>query len=137
MIPTLSIRNPIAVSLGAIAGALCRYYLNLWLPQIFGTGFPYATLLVNLTGSFTIGVISTLAIQQVGFITPEIILLLVVGFLGSYTTFSSYELDSLNLWRGSGWQIAFFYWFGSAVGGFFSLYLGILLAKFFINAHHS
>ena len=59
-----SVRNPIAISLGAIAGSLCRYYLGLWLPQILGFGFPYATLLVNLSGSFAMGIVTTLVFRK-------------------------------------------------------------------------
>ena len=51
-----------------------------------------------------------------------------IGFLGSYTTFSSYELDTINLLRFS-WQRAIFYWFGSAICGFLCLYLGVIFAR--------
>ena len=123
-----SARNPIAVSLGAIAGSLSRYYLSLWLPQIFGVDFPYATLAVNLSGSFAMGIITTLTVERALSIAPEVFLLIAIGFLGSYTTFSSYELDTINLTRFS-WQRAIFYWFGSAVCGFLCLYLGVLFTK--------
>ncbi|WP_052055860.1 fluoride efflux transporter CrcB [Myxosarcina sp. GI1] len=124
-----SVRNPIAVSLGAISGSLSRYYLSLWLPQILGTDFPYATLFVNLSGSFAMGIIITLVLERALPIAPEIRLLIAIGFLGSYTTFSSYELDTVNLIREFSWQTAIFYWFGSAISGFFFLYLGIVFAR--------
>ncbi len=124
-----SVRNPIAVSLGAIAGSLSRYYLSIWLAQRFGTGFPYATLFVNLTGSFAMGLLTTLVLERALLISPEIRLLIAVGFLGSYTTFSTYELDSINLIRDSQLNKAFIYWLGSAVLGFFVLYLGIIAAR--------
>ena len=124
-----SVRNPIAISLGAIAGSLCRYYLSLWLPQILGVDFPYATLLVNLSGSFAMGIVTTLVLERTLLIAPEVRLLIAIGFLGSYTTFSSYELDTIYLIRDFSWQKAFFYWFGSAVCGFLCLYLGMILAR--------
>ena len=124
-----SVRNPVAVSLGAIAGSLSRYYLSLWMPQILGLGFPYATLLVNLSGSLAMGIIATLVLERVFIIAPEIRLLMAIGFLGSFTTFSSYELDTINLLRNFGWQKAFLYWFGSAIGGFLCLYLGMIFTK--------
>jgi CrcB protein len=46
-----AVRNPIAVSLGAIAGALSRYYLSLWFAQRFGTNFPYGTFFINITAN--------------------------------------------------------------------------------------
>ena len=76
-----SVRNPIAVSLGAIAGALSRYYLSLWLAKTFGTGFPYATVFVNLTGSFLMGLVTTLILERTLLISPEVRLLIAVGFL--------------------------------------------------------
>jgi fluoride exporter len=133
-----SIRNPLAVSLGAIAGALSRYYLSLWVAKALGTAFPYATMLINLTGSFFMGLITTLILERTLLIAPEISLLITVGFLGSYTTFSSYELDAMNLLRESGWQTPttiflavkpIAYWLGSAILGFLCLYLGILVAR--------
>ena len=124
-----SLRNPIAVSLGAIAGALSRYYFSLWLVRVFGADFPYATILVNLTGSFAMGLLSTLVLEKGLSLLPEIRLLIAVGFLGSYTTFSSYELDTANLVSHSRLNSAFIYWLGSAAVGYFSLYLGIVFAR--------
>ena len=125
-----SVRNPIAVSLGAIAGSLSRYYLSIWLAQRFGTSFPYATIFINLTGSFTMGLITTLVLERTLLLAPEVRLLIAVGFIGSYTTFSTYELDTVNLVRKSGINTAFVYWLGSAVLGSLSLYLGIVMARF-------
>jgi|GEM_PF-49081 len=133
-----SVRNPIAVSLGAIAGALSRYYLSLWLAKSFGTGFPYATIFVNLTGSFLMGLVTTLILERTLLVSPELRLLVAIGFLGSYTTFSSYELDTMNLFSQVSWRSPMTlslvikpitYWLGSAVSGLFCLYLGIVVAK--------
>lgn len=124
-----AIRNPIAISLGAIAGALCRYYLSLWFVQRFGTYFPYGTLFVNITGSFLMGVFITLTFERVLMLSPEVILLISVGFLGSYTTFSSYELDSIKLIN-QGKIIAMgLYWLGSPLLGLLGIQLGVWLAR--------
>jgi fluoride exporter len=125
-----SIRNPIAVSLGAIAGALSRYYLSIWITQRLGTSFPYATLIVNLTGSFALGLLTSLVLERVFPISPEVRLLIATGFLGSYTTFSTYELDTISLVQESSFNKAIIYWFGSAAIGAVSLYLGIMAARF-------
>lgn len=123
------IRNPIAVSLGAIAGSLSRYYIGLWLSQRLGSAFPYGTLFVNLTGSWAMGFFITLVLERSLSLPPEVRLLIAVGFLGSFTTFSSYELDTLALWRNQAGAIAFFYWAGSAVLGMVGLYLGVWMAR--------
>lgn len=122
----LAIRNPIAISLGAIVGALCRYYLTLWFAQRFGTN-PYGTLFVNLTGCLGMGFFTTLALE-IASISPEVRLLIAVGFLGSYTTFSTYELDTLNL-LSDNLAAAVGYWAGSALLGGISLQIGIILAR--------
>jgi fluoride exporter len=124
-----AIRNPVAVSLGAIAGSLSRYYLSVWLAQRLGYSFPYATFVINLTGSFAMGLLITLVLERTLLISPEVRLLLTAGFLGSYTTFSTYELDTMNLVRESSLEIAIAYWLGSAIFGFLSLYLGIIVAR--------
>lgn len=126
-----SVRNPIAVSLGAISGSLTRYYLSIFLAQRFGTSFPYATLFINLTGSFAMGLLTTLVLERALLVSPEIRLLIAVGFLGSYTTFSTYELDTVNLLRNKSLNSAFVYWLGSAAVGSVSLYLGIIAARLF------
>lgn len=122
------ISYPIVISLGAIAGALSRYYLTLWFAQRFGT-IPVGTFFINLSGCFVMGFFATLALERVNLISPEMRLLVAVGFLGSYTTFSTYGLDSVLL-LGRNFTIAGFYWLGSAVLGIVCVQLGIMLARF-------
>lgn len=124
-----TVRHPIAISLGAIAGALSRYYLSLWFAQRFGTSFPYGTFFINLTGCFVMGFFTTLALERVAAISPEVRLLVAVGFLGSYTTFSTYGLDSVMLLRNRSLAAAGFYWGGSAILGIIGIQLGSILAR--------
>lgn len=122
-------RNPIAISLGAIAGALSRYYLTLWFTQRFGTSFPYGTFVINLTGCLGMGFFSTLALEKIVVISPEVRLLVATGFLGAYTTFSTYGLETMNLLRQPNLASAGLYWAGSAMLGVISIQLGTLLAR--------
>lgn len=123
-----SLRYPIAVSLGAIAGALCRYYFTIWVNQSFSPDLPYATFAINLSGSFVMGLFTALLLEQGLSVKPEMQLLVATGFLGSYTTFSTFELEFVNLLKRSAfWAVA--YWMGSAILGAVSLYLGILAAR--------
>lgn len=124
-----SIRTPILISLGAIAGALSRYYIGIWLAKIFGENFPYGTFFVNITGCIVMGFFFTLVTQEFLKVSPEFCLWLGVGFLGSYTTFSSYQLDSVKLLIEGNCTSFAFYWLGSAVLGLFSIKLGITLAN--------
>lgn len=123
------VRNPVAVSLGAIAGALSRYYLSLWLAQRFGNNFPYGTFFINLTGCFVMGFFATLALERAATISPEVRLLVAVGFLGSYTTFSTYGLDSVLLLENRKFAAAGFYWLFSALLGIICVQLGVMLAR--------
>ncbi|HIK05488.1 MAG TPA: fluoride efflux transporter CrcB [Trichormus sp. M33_DOE_039] len=124
-----TIRNPIAVSLGAIAGALSRYYLSLWFAQRFGTSFPYGTFFINISGCLAMGFFFTLALERVAIISPELRLLVAVGFLGAYTTFSTYALDTVTLVDNRNFIVAGFYLAGSAILGIISIQLGVILAR--------
>lgn len=132
MLQNPAVRTPIGISLGAIAGALSRYYLGLWFTQLFGTGFPYSTLIINVSGCFVMGFFTTLALDPLIAIHPDIRLLVTTGFLGSYTTFSTYELDTAKLLQERNLEIDLAYWFSSAFFAPISLLLGNALAEFFI-----
>ncbi|HIK28681.1 MAG: fluoride efflux transporter CrcB [Oscillatoriaceae bacterium SKW80] len=123
------IRTPIAISLGAIAGALSRYYLTLWFTQIFGSAFPYGTFFINISGCFGMGFFFTLAMERLPSISPDVRLMVTTGFLGAYTTFSTYGLETINLLRTNAIMAASFYWAGSALLGIISVELGAILAR--------
>ncbi len=129
MLQDSTFRNPIAISLGAIAGALSRYYLTLWFAQRFGTAFPYGTFFINLTGCFVMGFFITIVLERFGTIPSEIRLMVTTGFLGAYTTFSTYGLESAKLLRDQNFSIFSFYWLGSAILGIISVQLGVILAR--------
>lgn len=123
-----ALRAPLAVSLGAIPGALSRYYLTLALGRWLGVTFPYGTFVVNITGSMIMGFFITLTLER-SLTSPELRLLVATGFLGSYTTFSSYELDTFNLLQTGNRGLALAYWLGSASVGFIALEMGSALAR--------
>lgn len=126
-------RTITAIALGAVAGALIRYYLGLTITDLLESKIPYGTMVINVTGCFVMGFLATLSLSQVINIHPDIRLLLLTGFLGSYTTFSSYELDSVTLLQKQTLEADLLYWFGSAILGLFSLQLGIVLAERLLN----
>ena len=122
------IRIPIAISLGAIAGALCRYYVTLWFANRTDA-FPLGTLTVNLVGAFVLGIFVTLVRERGMILSPDLALMISVGFLGSLTTFSTFELDTMNLLRDRTWLLAMAYWGGSATLGFLCLYVGMVVGR--------
>lgn len=89
------------VALGAAFGANARYIVGLWAAGRFGPAFPYGTLIVNVLGSLLLGFVVVLATERLT-LSPETRLLLTVGFLGSFTTFSTYAVESLALIRDGG-----------------------------------
>ncbi|PSB02248.1 fluoride efflux transporter CrcB [Merismopedia glauca] len=123
-----TIRAPIAISLGAIPGALCRYYLTLFLTSWLGNKFPFGTFLINITGSLVMGFFVTLTLER-AIASPDLRLLVAVGFLGSYTTFSTYALDTSVLLSSGNYIPGLFYGLGSAVFGLIGLQFGSWLAK--------
>ena len=124
------LRIPLAIALGAIPGALGRYYLTRACLQWFGTSFPYGTFLINLSGSLLMGFVSTLFLIRT-IPSPELRAFITVGFLGAFTTFSTYALESDVLLHGGHWGKILGYWWGSALLGVISLEAGSFLARRF------
>ncbi|MCA9866639.1 MAG: fluoride efflux transporter CrcB [Anaerolineae bacterium] len=118
----------LVIAAGAALGANARYLVNLWAAGRFGADFPYGTLLVNITGSFILGFLLALSTDRFD-LSPETRLLLATGFLGSYTTFSSYAVESLNLWRDDGiWLAVRNIFLNNGIGLIFAL-LGTSVAR--------
>lgn len=129
MLQNPAFRTPMAIALGAILGALSRYFLSSWISHWGGSDLPLGTLLVNLTGCFGMGLLATLFSQRVLGHAPELQLMLTTGFLGSYTTFSSYELDLARLAYRRELLADGLYWGASTLLGFGSLLLGVWVAR--------
>ncbi len=129
MFKQLGIGTIVAISIGAAAGAVCRYYVGVWIGHFVNSHLPYGTLVVNITGCFVMGLLAALSSKQALSFHPDLQLFILTGFLGSYTTFSSYELDSAKLLFQKDIQADLIYWIGSVLLGFISLQLGITLAE--------
>lgn len=104
------------VMLGGALGAALRYGLGTWVQGLSGPGFPWSTFLINLSGSFLIGLVLRLSLD--GALSPEWRLFLTVGVLGGYTTFSTFSWETLTLVQQGEWAKAFLYVAGSVVLGF-------------------
>ncbi|MDJ0944336.1 MAG: fluoride efflux transporter CrcB [Kiloniellales bacterium] len=118
----------LAVAAGGALGAVGRYLVITAVGQIFGTGFPLGTIVVNVVGSFVLGAL-TEVLALVWSPSPELRAMIVVGVLGAFTTFSTFSLDVALLYeRGALGQAALYV--GASVilsiGGFF---LGLALLR--------
>jgi len=90
--------NWIAVAVGGALGAMARYAVSTWIFQISSHKFPYATLAVNVLGSFVMGILFVIIIERSA-LPVEMRSLWMIGFLGAFTTFSTFSLDALGLWQ--------------------------------------
>lgn len=116
------------ISLGAILGANARYLVGQWAAVQFGVTFPYGTLLVNVIGCFVIGLFYELGETRI-LITPELRLFVAVGFLGAFTTFSSFGNESINLLRSGDLLMGVVNIVGSNLLGLLAVVAGIALAR--------
>jgi CrcB protein len=118
----------VLIAAGGGAGSLARYLAGTAVMTRFGARFPWGTLVVNVTGCFLIGLIVTLLTERFSPGTnwrP----LLVIGFLGGYTTFSSFEWETYSAMRdGSSW-IGLANVIGSVFFGYAAVWLGAALAR--------
>jgi CrcB protein len=116
--------------MGGFCGANARYWLGGWIQARWGADFPWSTFVINVTGSFILGMFVTLISER--FIVRHALplrLLIAIGFVGAYTTFSTFEFETLALVETSAWFRAFANAFGSLFAGFVSVWLGVLLAR--------
>ena len=111
---------------GAGLGGLSRYVAGTWIMTKYGGRFPLGTFLVNISGSLLIGVLMTLLTERLQ-PHPNWRLFLVVGILGGYTTFSSFEYELYQAVRDGARWMGMLYLTGSVVLGYFGVWLGSLL----------
>jgi CrcB protein len=115
------------ISLGAVLGANARYLVNVLAARWWGTGFPWGTFVVNAAGCLAIGVVATMVTGRL-IDRPEVVrLVLIVGFLGSLTTFSSFAYETHSLFADGAWVRALANVVLSVAAGLAGVRLGILL----------
>ena len=118
----------LAVALGGAAGCLLRYATTLGAARFLGTGFPFGTLIVNLVGCLLAGLVFGLAEQRAG-ISPVIRLLVLTGFLGGFTTFSTFMAETVTLMQAGSMLLALGSFVGNNVAGGVLAVAGIYLGR--------
>ena len=118
----------VAIALGGATGALARYFVAQQMTQWLGAGFPWGTFTVNLVGSFVLGLLAeTFAFAADA--SPALRGFLIVGLLGSFTTFSTFSLDVALLFQRDRIDLAALYIAGSVILAIAGLYVGLKLAR--------
>ncbi len=120
--------NIFIIGIGGFLGAIARYSVGLWIGERWGRSFPLGTFFINISGSFLIGLLMALFTERF-MVNPQWRLMLVVGFLGAYTTFSTFEYETGALLKDGEWMIALLNVILSVVAGFVALKLGEVIAK--------
>lgn len=116
----------LSVAIGGAIGASARYLTNVSTLRLFGAGFPYGTLTVNIVGSFLMGVIVVLLAEKGG---NRFAPFLMTGVLGGFTTFSAFSLDAVTLYERGAVVTAAGYVLGSVVVSIAALFAGMSLMR--------
>lgn len=93
------------ISAGAVGGALCRYWMGLWVADKMGTHFAYGTLIINLIGSFVLGFFLAMNLDR-GLFTPNARFLVAVGWCASFTTYSTFSWETFRYIQEGDWRLA-------------------------------
>ena len=116
------------VGLGGFVGAIARFWLGGYISGRMGSRFPYGTFAINISGSFLIGVVVTVLAERTHW-SANWRYLVPVGFIGAYTTFSTFELETFQNLRDGALLIAFLYVSLSVVLGFIAVWLGVITGQ--------
>jgi CrcB protein len=119
----------LVVGLGGFLGSIARFAVGTWIVNRYAGTFPWATFIINISGSFLLGLIGTLLLNRI-LINPNWRLFVTIGFIGAYTTFSTFEYESARL--GNSWQ-ALGNLLGSVVAGYGAVWIGIKLAESWVR----
>ena len=116
------------IALGGAIGAVLRHGLNIGIAKVAGSDFPWHTMLINISGSFVMGLLVTLMALRWN-VSNEIRAFLTTGILGGYTTFSAFSLDFALLVERKAYGLASAYVLGSVVVSLVAIFLGMALAR--------
>ena len=122
----------LAIAAGGALGAVMRYGVNIGAVKLFGHGFPYGTLIVNVLGSFIMGL--CIAVFAHYWQPSETMrMFLITGILGAFTTFSTFSLDFANLWERQAYLHSALYMGGSVILSIAGLFAAMALVRAFVS----
>jgi len=118
----------LAIAVAGALGALARYGLSGWVHRFAGPGFPAGTLSVNLAGCFLLGLLTELT-RHSGWISPEARVWIGIGFLGAFTTFSTFGVETFRAAEAGDWHVVAWNIVLNVVGGLAFVLAGVTLAR--------
>lgn len=116
------------IGIGGCLGALARYTLGVWVANRFGAAFPLGTFVINVSGSLLLGFLATVG-TDAGLLPGGLRLGLTTGFLGAYTTFSTWTLETWRLVEAGSYLLAAFNVVGSVAAGLAGAWIGLVLGR--------
>jgi CrcB protein len=122
------VNDILVISIGAILGANARWIISRYAARVLGPMFPYGTLFINVTGSFVVGFFMIWATERV-LLDPRWRLLIVVGFCGAFTTFSSYAFETMAYFEQGQWLLMFANFFSNNLLCLGAALAGMALAR--------
>jgi len=125
---SLTIAQISVIMLGGALGAIARFMVSNAVANKLGSHFPYGTLTVNVLGSFVMGLLALLLVERMQ-LDPLLRLGVFVGFLGAFTTFSTFSMETMNLFEQGQSLRALLNMFVSVLLSVFAVWLGVLLGK--------
>jgi CrcB protein len=118
--------NTVLIFLGAGMGGVFRFWVSNGVHWFVGRHFPYGTLVVNVSGCFLMGLLFALLLERFDAFAPQLRALLLIGFLGGYTTFSSFSIETLSLIENGAWLSGLSNIFFSVALCMISVWIGII-----------
>ncbi len=118
--------NTLLIFVGAGIGGVLRYWISNIIYWMTGRQFPYGTLIVNISGCFLMGLLFILILERFDGIGPQLRSFLLIGLLGGYTTFSSFSIETLNLFENGAWLSGFLNIFFSVFLCIFAAWVGVI-----------
>ena len=116
------------IAVGGSLGALARYQVASMIQARVPAGFPWGTFVVNISGCLVMGVVMTLLTERL-VANPQWRYLIPIGFIGAYTTFSTFELEAFRANTEGAWMIGAAYVLASVVAGYLALWVGDVAAR--------
>jgi len=128
----LNLSQCLIIGLGGALGAVARYALSSYIYQKYIHSFPWGTFTVNILGCFILGIVYVFGVEILT-LSPSTRLFVSVGFIGAFTTFSTFSLETLNLIKNGEIKTALLYGPGSLILGLFAVWLGVIIAQLILK----